>query len=148
MTADVGSSRGHADPCTLPLPEQKICSLRALTSLHPDVLASFRFLCSLIPHLVTGTYSLDGSPSYVGSLPNVPLHFSPVYFLEQQNRPFSVLSKLLFLSTTGSLAGNVRAQLFHSVQRAGQWKLRFTLPFLSCSLYNPKFMVSGKRQIY
>lgn len=47
MTADLGSLRGHAGPCTLPLSGLNW----ALISLSPDVTASFRYryLCLLIP---------------------------------------------------------------------------------------------------
>jgi hypothetical protein len=40
ITPDLSSLRGHAGPCSLPLSGYKLCPLRALTSLHPDVLAS------------------------------------------------------------------------------------------------------------
>jgi hypothetical protein len=75
MTADLGSLRGHAGLCTLPLSGHKLCPLRALTGLHPDVPASFYNLWSLIPHMTT-THSLNFSSLHVGSLPNTPLHFN------------------------------------------------------------------------
>jgi hypothetical protein len=77
MTADLGSSKGHAGPCTLSLSGHKI---RPLTNLHPDFRASFRYLCSIIPHRMPATHSLDLSPVYVGSLTNTPLHFSLSFF--------------------------------------------------------------------
>jgi hypothetical protein len=50
--------------------------------------ASFCYLCSLIPHHMPATHSLDLSPLHVGSLPNTPLHFFPIFFLDQQSHPF------------------------------------------------------------
>jgi hypothetical protein len=101
---------------TLSLSGHEMCPIWALTSLHPDVLASFHYLCSLIPHHVPVTYSPDLSHLHVGSLPNTPLNFFPVFFLDQQHHPFSDLSETLFLSPIGSFGGHVRAQYFHSVQ--------------------------------
>jgi hypothetical protein len=49
MTADLGSLRGHASRCMLPLSGHKIFPLRALFSLHSHDRASFHYLCSLIP---------------------------------------------------------------------------------------------------
>jgi hypothetical protein len=52
---------------------------------HPDVLASFHYLCSLIPHRMPATPSL-----HVDFLPNTHTYtFSPSFFLDQQNLPFS-----------------------------------------------------------
>jgi hypothetical protein len=53
--------------------------------------------------------------------------------------------RLLFLSPIGSLGGHVRANgcwRFHSVLWASQWELSYTLPLLSCFLYNPKFWLA------
>jgi hypothetical protein len=49
VTADLGSLRGHASPCTLPISGHKYCPLRELTRLQPDVQASFRSLISIPP---------------------------------------------------------------------------------------------------
>jgi hypothetical protein len=64
-----------AGPCTLPLSGHKICPLWALTSLHLDVLASFRCLCSLTSHHTPATHLLDNPPFHASSLPNTLLHF-------------------------------------------------------------------------
>jgi hypothetical protein len=109
MTADLGSPRGHAGPFTLPLSVHKICPLRALTSLHPDVPASFRYLYSLILHRMPATHSLDLYLLHVGSLPNMPLHLFPVFFLDQQTAPFQGYYELLFLSPIRLLDGRVSA---------------------------------------
>jgi hypothetical protein len=50
--------------------------------------ASFCYLCSLIPHHMPLTHSLDLSPLHVGSLPNTPLYFFLVFFLDQQSHLF------------------------------------------------------------
>jgi hypothetical protein len=52
MIADLGSPRGRAGPRTLPLSGHKICPLRALSNLHPDVPA----LLQSIPGPTTFTY--------------------------------------------------------------------------------------------
>jgi hypothetical protein len=112
----LGSPRGHAGPDTLLLSGHSICPLWALTSVHPDVLASFCYLCSLIPHCTPPTHSLGLSPLHISCLPNTPLHFVSVFSpLDQQKRPFSGPHKLLAFSPVGSLSGHVRAQQFHSV---------------------------------
>jgi hypothetical protein len=48
---------------------------------------------------------------------SVPCQTQAVSFLDQQNRPFSGPSKLLFLSSTATLGGRVRTQRFSSVPR-------------------------------
>jgi hypothetical protein len=48
----------------------------------PNVLASFCYLCSPI---LTACLRLSLSPLHVDCLPNTPLHFFPVFFLDQQN---------------------------------------------------------------
>jgi hypothetical protein len=53
-----------------------LCSLQALISFHPDVSAFFHYVCSLIPHRMPATHSLELSLLHIGSLPNTPLHFS------------------------------------------------------------------------
>lgn len=93
------------------------CPLWALASLHPDVLILFPYLCFLFPHCMPDTHSLDISPLHVGSLPNTCLHF--FFFVDQQNRPFSGPSKLLFLSPIVWLGGHVRTKRFHSVPQWG-----------------------------
>jgi hypothetical protein len=88
MATDLCSPWDHAGPCTLPLSGYKICPLQALTSLHPVVLASFRYLWPLIFHHLPVTHLLELSPLHVGSLLNTPLHFFLVFFLDQQKRTF------------------------------------------------------------
>jgi hypothetical protein len=130
------SSGGQAGPCTL--------ALIRTQNMRPTWRPGFLLLPLLPqppPHM-PATLSLDLSLSQVGSLTNTHLNFFPLFFLNQQNRPFSGHPKLLFLSPIGSLGGRVRAQWFHSVPRASQCELRSTLPFPSCFLYNPKFPAS------
>jgi hypothetical protein len=61
-----------------------------------------------------------------------------VFFLDQQNWPFSGPHKLLFLSPIGSLSGHVRAQWFHSVplQANGNWGQLFHHPPASYITWN------------
>jgi hypothetical protein len=70
MIEELDSLLGHADPATLPLSGHKLCPLQALTSLYPKVLASFHYLCFLIPRHMPATHSL-----HISSLPNTPLCF-------------------------------------------------------------------------
>jgi hypothetical protein len=107
MTIYVGSPRGHADPCALPLSEHNVCSLWALTNFHPDVPASVRCLRSLITHRMPAAHFLDISPLRIASLPNTPLQFFCLL-----HRPDIFMA---ILNSSFSQGGRVTAKLFHSV---------------------------------
>jgi hypothetical protein len=138
MTAGLVSLWDLAGPCTLLLAGHKICLLWALTNLHPDVPASFHYLCSLICNRMPPTDSLDLSPLHISSLSNTPLHFSPIFFLDQQKHPFSRPHKPLFLALIGSRSGHVRTQQFHSIpQQANEnWGPLFHFPPASYIIRN------------
>jgi hypothetical protein len=99
MIADLGSLRGHAGPCTLPLWGHKLCPLRALTSLQPDVTAPLRYFCSHFLRRMPATHSLDLSPLHFCSCPQqfytLALFFSrpakPPIFRAIPNSCFCVL---------------------------------------------------------
>jgi hypothetical protein len=142
MTADLGSLQAHEDLCTLPLSGHKICSPRALTSLHPDVLASFHYLCFLIPHHMPVTDSLDLSSLHVGSLPNTPLHFFPVFFLDQQNSRFSGPFWTPVLVSYCFAQWSCECPEVSFCPKVSQWELMSTLLFPACFIYNLKFLAS------
>jgi hypothetical protein len=112
--------------------------VRALTSLHPDVPASFRYLCPLIPHGMPATHSLDLCPLYVGFLPNTPLRFFPSPSQTNKTATFLGHPELLFLSPIGSFGGRVRARRFHSIPRRanGNWGPLFHFPYASYTIQN------------
>jgi hypothetical protein len=129
MTADLGSPQCHAGPCIMRLSGLKMYPLRALISLHPDVPASFCCLCSFVPHWMPATH--------IGSLPNTPLHFSPV-FLWPTKSPL-----LRAITNSCSYLLLVRSMVMWEPSdficpTASHWKRRSTLPFPSCFLYNSK----------
>jgi hypothetical protein len=128
--------------CTLPLSGHEMCPLWALTSLHPDVLASFHYLCSLIPLHMPAIHSPDLSPLHVGSLPNTPLNFFPVSFLDQQDYPFSGLSETPVLVSYWFIRWSCESPALSFCPMVSQWELRSTLPFPSCFLCNSKFRAS------
>jgi hypothetical protein len=78
------------------------------------------------------------SPLYVGSQLNIPLPFSPVFFLHLPKCHFSGPHKLVFSSPIGSLGGRVRAQRFHSAPRRanGNWGRLFHFPPASYIIRN------------
>jgi hypothetical protein len=59
ITVYLSSLWDHTGLCTLSLSGNKIWPPWALSSLHPDVLASFHYLCSLIPHCKPVTHEVD-----------------------------------------------------------------------------------------
>jgi hypothetical protein len=132
----------NGDVSTLPLSGHEMCPLWALTSLHPDVLASFHYLCSVIPHHMPVTHSPDLSLLRVGSLPNTPLDFFPLFFLYQQDHPCSGLSETLVLVSYWFIWWSCESPALSLCPMASQWELRSTLPFPSCFLYNSKFRAS------
>jgi hypothetical protein len=82
MTVDLGSLRGHAGPCILHLSGHKICPVRTLTSLHPQVPGFIRYLCSLIPppNLMAASHSLDRTSLHSVPCPTHPYTFSLSFF--------------------------------------------------------------------
>jgi hypothetical protein len=108
----MGSLQGHSGLCTLPLWGHKICPLWALTSLHPDVLASFHNLCFPIPHRMPVTLILCRFPTKhtLTLFPSLfPRTVEPPLFRAILNSGSCLLLVHLLV---------VRAQLFHSVS---QW---------------------------
>lgn len=105
------------------LSEHKSCSLRAFTSL--------RYLCPII------SYSMSATLPYMSvHCPTKPYIFSMPSFYTSKTAPFQGHTNS-FLVT--SLGGRVRAKRFYSLLGAMQWRLKSTLSFPSCFLYNPTF---------
>jgi hypothetical protein len=114
---------------------------QALASLHPDVPVSFCYFCyvfSLILHHMPATNSLDPSPLHVGFLPNIFLHFYPIIFPDQQNRPFSGPSYTPVLVSYWFAWWSCESPAFHSVpwRVNGNWVPHLHFLSASCKIRN------------
>jgi hypothetical protein len=94
------------------------------------------------PHHIPATHSLDLSPSHTGSLPNIPLHFFPVFFPRPAKTPIFKASYTPILGSYWFSRWLCGSPVISFCPMASQWDLRPTHPFPSCFLHNPKYPAS------
>jgi hypothetical protein len=93
----------------------------------------------LLSHPPTACLRLTWPLSFTCRFPiQYTLTYFPCLFSTSKIAPFQGHPKS-FIFPLISLGGRVRAKRFYSVLRARQWRMKTTLQFLSCFLYNPTF---------
>jgi hypothetical protein len=126
MTADLGSPRSHAGPCTLTSPKPS-----------PVVKA---FLRSLISRRMPRLLSLPCCP------PPPPGHHTIILFpvLSWTSNPAIYWDSVTPILVSYWFArGANRCWRYHSVLRTNQRELSSTLPLIFCFLYKPGFPAGG-----